>query len=111
MQNREKIEIGSIIEGTLRPADLIPAFVEELKRLDKEGTYQELIGEAENITDYEAEGVQFILDDLFDALDAFSPPYTFFGAANTDGASFGYWPAIDESSFTSTITGTLHCTR
>jgi len=96
MQNKERVEVGSIIEGTLQPADLIPAFVEELKRLDKEGTYQELIGEAENITDYDTEDAQFILDNLFDALDSFSPPYAFFGAANTDGAAFGYWPALEE---------------
>lgn len=96
MQNRERVEVGSIIEGTLRPEDLIPAFIEELKHLDEEETYQELIREAENITDYDTEDAQFILDNLFDALDIFSPPYTFFGAANTDGAAFGYWPALEE---------------
>jgi len=95
MQDKERVQIGSIIEGTLRPADLIPAFVEELKRLDEGGTYQELIGEAENITNYETEDAQFILEDLSIALDSFSPPYTFFGAANTDGAAFGFWPTID----------------
>jgi len=95
MQNRERVEIGSIIEGTLRPADLIPAFAEELERLDIRGEYRDLIKDAKEVKNYDSEDAQFILDDLFVALDSFSPPHTFFGAANTDGASFGFWPAID----------------
>ena len=33
----EKAELGTIINGTLRTKDLIPAFTQTLKELDKDG--------------------------------------------------------------------------
>lgn len=87
-----KASIGSISEGTTRMEDLIPAFTEELERLDKEeNEYKELITEANNLKDYETEQAEFVLNDLFVALDDYALPYTYFGTARGDAASYGYW--------------------
>ena len=87
--------IGTISEGTMRPEDLIPAFAGELKSLDTEGEYTSLIAEAEKITDWESDNVNYILEELFDALDSFSPPYCYFGSHPGDGSDCGFWPLLD----------------
>ena len=37
----------------------------------------------------------YILDELFDALNGYCPPFVFFGSHPGDGADFGYWPDVD----------------
>ena len=98
-------EIGSISSGTMQPRDLIPVFADELRRLDDDGsyTYATLVAECDCLTgeDYESndddttDRIGFILEELFDALDSFCPPYVGFGSHEGDGADFGFWPSID----------------
>lgn len=93
--------IGSVSHGTLRPEDLIPAFLDVYEELDvfaadrfKADMETDLQGvEEEDKADMESE----IVNELFDRLDAFSPPYFYFGAHPGDGADFGFW--FDSESF------------
>lgn len=89
--------IGSISHGTMRPEDLIPDFAYELKRLDTKHQYSNLIREAKNVdwdnTDYVNNDVPYLMENLFDALDNFAPPYCYFGAHQGDGSDYGFWPS------------------
>jgi len=96
-----KAEIGTISRGTMRNEDLIPVFLEELKRID-DGTHAKLIKDIEqnqNSTTYddyyESEDAQWDLDELFDALNEHAPPYCYFGAHQGDGSDYGFWPSIE----------------
>ena len=91
--------IGTVSHGTMRAEDLIPDFASELESLcdvDDKATYKALLVEAASITDYESEAADYILTDLFDALDNFSPPYCYFGAHEGDGSLFGFWALPDD---------------
>jgi len=98
-------EIGSISSGTMQPRDLIPVFADVLADLDERNEYAELIEEAQALTeeDYDAaeddkidggtrqQTVGFILEELFEALEACAPQGTYFGALDGDGADYGFW--------------------
>lgn len=87
---------GSIIHGTMRPEDLIPAFSWELSKIAPTD-YEELIRQAETIRDYDSEEADHILHELFDALDSCAPPYGYFGAHEGDGSDYGFWLQDPES--------------
>jgi hypothetical protein len=84
---------GSISSGTMRPEDLIPTFADTLKELDTDGAYSDLIKEVGTLTKYDTDEADFILSDLFDALDALAPAGCYFGAHPGDGADYGFWEA------------------
>lgn len=86
-----KAEIGSISTATMRQADLIPRFAEELEKLDEEGIYSELSAEAKSLKTYEDEIASAVLEDLFEALQDFAPEGSYFGAHVGDGADYGFW--------------------
>lgn len=84
---------GTVSHGTMRKEDLIPAFVETLHALDTNEEHTDLIAEACDLDhDYDSEQADYILDDLFDALDALAPDGYYFGAHPGDGADYGFWP-------------------
>lgn len=97
--------IGSVSSGTMREADLIPAFSWELDyhlkrqpRSFKRKEYRKIIREAEKIEregSFDSEEASFILEALMEALEAFAPPYTYFGAHDGDGADYGFWPCLE----------------
>ena len=102
--------IGSISSGTLRAADLLGTFADELEyhvqRNAKEWCSDdgrkrrdELLALVTETRDgsIEDEGdlADAVLEELQDALGEFAPPYTYFGAHEGDGADFGYWPSWD----------------
>lgn len=86
-----KISIGSVSEGTLRPADLVDAFARELRRIAPDHALLKDRGLPADNTEELAD----IADILIDALNDLAPPYTTFGAHYGDGASFGFWPSLD----------------
>lgn len=94
-----RVELGSISSGTMRPEDLIPAFLSEIERLDaKRGaelrsTYSDVI-EAD---DYDSEDAAWLLDKLFDTLEELAPEGFYFGAHPGDGADYGFWPDQDDA--------------
>jgi hypothetical protein len=86
----KKIELGTVIHGTLRTDDLIKAFLMEIKRLD-EKKFFELVWKSlvNNTTDEQRE--EFLHEELFDTLDSYAPKGYYFGAHPGDGSDFGFW--------------------
>ena len=93
--------LGTVVSGTLQPFDLADAFATELacfapdhplvKEWDS-SSYDE-----DALTDEQLDELQFLVDDLQDALQEFAPPFCYFGAHPGDGCDFGYW--FDHDSF------------
>lgn len=110
-----KATIGTIISGTHRAQDLIPAFLDELNRLDHPAYVKLRLGFFRAVELGLLEGGKDILEDLkednpfwesedcahflnetlFDALDGYAPDFCYFGAHEGDGADFGFWPSIE----------------
>jgi len=90
----QKPELGTLIHGTMRPEDLLPAFLAECDRLGVTVT-PETRTIAEAIGDPDAIALQTAADDaladLFDALDGAAPFGCYFGANPGDGADYGFW--------------------
>lgn len=105
-----EVTIGSIIHDTLRPQDLVPAFLQALYDLDK--AVAEVIIVAYDLEEYLVEpldcagtysvidedapfwshpDIGYVISDLEDALENFAPTYCYFGAHPGDGAAFGFW--------------------
>ena len=102
--------MGSVSSATMRPEDLIPTFAAELvwrARHDKHVSsktrraHVKLVNEIYRRIEDEREfadddlGIDGAADDdldiLFDALDAYSAPYFYFGSHPGDGSDYGYW--------------------
>ena len=90
-----KANIGSISSGTMRPEDLIPTFISELrsqKLTRQQYTAVCAIDKAQRRRDYYGNCRESDdLDALFDLLDTFAPEYFYFGVHPGDGADYGYW--------------------
>jgi len=109
--NQKCYPIGSVSTGTMRPEDLIPDFLWELKnQANKPGISRKLRSESMKLyreiskrtddaaTDaddhadyYQSEDADYDLEALFDALNNFAGPYFYFGAHPGDGSDYGYW--------------------
>jgi len=106
---------GSISEGTLHPKHLIPRFVAVLETADPnhdlvvewtqvEGALMTLADYlntsphalAEDVGLWEVKSSGHFLSALFDALNVVAPEGTFFGSAEGDGASFGFWDMTED---------------
>lgn len=94
---------GTVIHGTLRSVDLIPAFLAELSRCDPRAWEQlqmqpHPLPPAHALEDPDSkwwrseESDEFVAE-LIDALDACAPPGHYFGAHWGDGSDFGFWPS------------------
>ena len=93
---------GSISHGTLRPQDLIPAFLDVLAEVDPTahtqfcllpfGTIPSHAREVDDADWWQSEECQWRMTDLHNALDDASPEGFYFGSHPGDGSDFGYWP-------------------
>lgn len=103
MRDEYMIIPGTVSHGTLRPEDLLPRFLDELRDISP-AHYTYLIhsvhGEIyraaiEGTLGYDARyiGVELALDYLYDVLDELgaSKGY-YFGASEGDGSDIGFWP-------------------
>jgi hypothetical protein len=105
----QSITIGTLIHGTLRDEDLLPAFADELDRVSN-GAYAELRDTAgrwlvwlqeypdsveDDAGDTVAECVPEVINELIDALQEYAPSHMTFGAHEGDGSDFGWWPSLD----------------
>ena len=91
--------VGTVIQGTLQPEDLLQAFTDKLAVLDPEQAREirrqhtdilEASREGWSEGEYEAAGT--LLHVLMDALTENAPEGFFFGSHPGDGSDFGFWP-------------------
>lgn len=98
---------GTLISGTHRPQDLIPALAKELYALQLANGLEHDAGETEStlatygdLPDdsplWEQDFIPELIDTLMDLLSAFAPVGHYFGAHPGDGSDFGYWMKDDE---------------
>lgn len=89
-----KIQEGTVIRGTMRNEDVIPALVEELEDIvgsDRTDAQRKLIYDARNIVDYDSDDAFEIGIELFDALNDLAPEGMYFGSHEGDGSDYGFW--------------------
>ena len=85
--------IGSVISGTLRYEETIPAFIDALAQFD-EGAARRFRSEYEAIDSDDADACHDTIElsqEIEDALNENAPDYTYFGTHQGDGADFGFW--------------------
>ncbi len=105
---RRTLSIGTISSGTLRPEDLIEAFLSELRplRLSRQdrAAFRKLEREYEAIdpdadpTDDDpdpAEVLSDILGEIEVIAESYVPDYCYLGATEGDGAEIGVWPVTE----------------
>ncbi len=119
-------ELGSVSSGTMRPEDLIPAFINALDEIrdniplscehgDETGRVaivsriDNIVGEIEGRMNvdpgdgfdyYQSEEADWDMEELSDLLQGFAPPFAYFGSHEGDGSDYGYWvswESIDEA--------------
>lgn len=102
---KHKATIGTIIEGTMHPEDVIPAMaaearailtanpcaVDEASILARADTLREL-AEIETRAGADEEHATEDWTYLEDILNEHAPPYCYFGSHPNDGADYGFWP-------------------
>jgi hypothetical protein len=88
--------IGSVSSATMLPEDLIPSFLWELEhqrplRRIHGRLVREITARMATANYFDGDDCSDDLDELFTALDDYSPEGFYFGAHPGDGADFGYW--------------------
>ena len=84
----QTITIGTVIHGTLRDQDLLPAFTDELARVSNDS--HPMLVEPGRMDADENYTAADIVNDLQDALHEFAPSHMYFGNTS-DGSDFGWW--------------------
>ena len=100
-----QIQLGTVIEGTLKNEDLLEAFSYELDAIrtnSKGQTYHyKLVFDAQNRwyrddgSDEREDEIPDLINELIDAINEYRLPYTYFGTLEGDGADFGWWIDFD----------------
>jgi hypothetical protein len=87
---------GTVSHGTMRAEDLIPTFLDELETRDA-AAHATILAEYPGDIDYESEDAEYMLEALFDALNACAPNGHYFGAHVGDGSDYGFWACEEEA--------------
>lgn len=89
----------SVISGTMRPADLIPAFIAELADLEEEeaAKFWARIPSNDDHSFWNIEEAYELLDELFDTLNDLAGDNLYFGAHPGDGSDYGFWMSEDDA--------------
>lgn len=100
MNRPYKATVGSISHGTMREADLIPAFGYELRQAFPAHPLLAEIDALAVLADkdypvYDTEQSAGLLEELFGELDQLAPAYCYFGANEGDGSDYGFWPSME----------------
>lgn len=90
-------QIGSVISATLREADLIPAFCEELRYLGHRSKTLTQIEKDSRKEDYfnDYDACTLDIESLVEMLNEHALPYFYFGSYRGDGSDFGFWLSED----------------
>jgi len=100
-ENGKIVPLGTVIHGTLRPQDLLPAFVELIDFVAPAVAAQIMVNggaipahAAEDEYDewWESDECQHRVEEMFDVLNDYAPEGYVFGAHPGDGSDFGFWP-------------------
>lgn len=101
------LSIGTISSGTLRPEDLIPAYISALEDLRLRKADRLTLNKARrafeaNSTeneDVEDEPAFFgeLVDELAKLAESYAPDYCYVGSTEGDGAEIGCWPMIPDA--------------
>jgi hypothetical protein len=88
------LEIGEYSHGTLRSCDIASALAGMLRQVEHDDTA--LLCELDEIADNEDDScdagyVQDILDEAYDVLEGYAPPFCHVGMCEGDGSSLGVW--------------------
>lgn len=106
------LPIGSVSHGTMRPEDLIPAFLEALDNAKESYSFDDSVPELDRVARiaqldtemgeierrressgyYNSEDCHYDLEWLVDILSEFAPSYCEFCSHEGDGADYGCWP-------------------
>jgi hypothetical protein len=103
MEKFESFKNRTIISGTYRNQDLIPAFTSALSELNPEGYAQILLNpivpayaqEDHDSEWWDSEDAVGVLDVLINALEECHQDDYYFGAHPGDGSDFGFWKYED----------------
>lgn len=87
--------IGSLSHGTMRHEHLIPVFSDEIRRLAKHDRDSNRRRYAARVLGSDNADPDEQLHEMFEVLNAYAPPYAYFGSHEGDGSDYGYWPAIE----------------
>jgi len=94
------VPLGTCIEGTFRPQDLLPAFVNLIDFVAPAVSAQIMVnggaipayaGEDDDHPWWESEDCQFCIEEMFDTLNDYAPEGYYFGAHPGNGSDFGFW--------------------
>lgn len=97
------VEPGTVISGTMRDEDVIPALLAVLdthapeRAIEIRGIYPNTIREltagnkAPGVT-----AVEMLRTDVWEAMEGIAPDGCYFGAHPGDGADFGFWESDDD---------------
>lgn len=95
---------GSVISGTMRAQDLIPAFMDELRERAPVEYAQLIVNNVFPAHAQEDEDSKWwhdeapsLLECLFDELEGCAPRGLYFGAHPGDGSDFGFWMTEDDA--------------
>lgn len=102
MTNHYPTPCTEVSNATLHLDHLLENFADALERCIKAqpgieyvGEHTTLVHEARDLIEYDSTDFKGeVIDDLFDALDEYSPPYCYFGSLEGDSACFGWWPDV-----------------
>ena len=95
-----KTQPGTIISGTMRYQDLIPALLEEISETPE---YAQLMmlpfgpvpsyvyDEGDDSEWWRSEDAECLIDELFEIMNRYAPDGHYFGAHPGDGCDYGYW--------------------
>jgi hypothetical protein len=97
-----QFQLGSISTGTLRPEDLLKAFLPYLNKENEHAQEAQAVLERiatdtwppgiDNLEQYLTEfNTSELLDIIMDELQELCPPFVCFGTLEGDGADFGFW--------------------
>lgn len=88
----------SVIHGTLRNCDLVPAFLDVIRDTAEYAQFMLHLpsvvtdpSASENDERWENEEMIYFVEELFDVLDSYAPDGYYFGSHPGDGSDFGFW--------------------